>query len=86
MERQNIQSLIILGTILIVFFTVLFLVVIIDKRKKLHSKQSMINFLENQCLNEINALRSEIQDEIKDLRSQIDNNRTDSDKRNKTYP
>lgn len=72
MEGQNIQNLITLGTIFIVFFSILFLVILIDKRRKLYSKQTMINLLENQCLNEINSLRDQMEKEIEDLQKQIE--------------
>lgn len=69
--KQDIQTFIVLGTAIILLFAIVFLVLIIDKRRKLNTKQSIINLLENDCKKAIESLRSEMEEEIDELKKVV---------------
>ena len=58
--EQSSETLVVLGTALIVFVVVFVVVFMISHKRKLYALQSMNDLLENECKKEINELKEKM--------------------------
>ena len=70
--EQSSETLVVLGTALIVFVVVFVVVFMISHKRKLYALQSMNDLLENECKKEINELKAKMDTELEGIKEKMD--------------